>query len=76
MRAYMVSAPSHGTRIDISACAEPKGLSRDFLHANGFALRHALAFPIRAKASRSYRARKSNVDEEHKAEHRQDEQAA
>src|SRR5687767_13707392 len=58
MRAYMVSAPSHGTRIGISARAEPKRLSRDFLHANRVALRDALAVPIRAKACRrSYKAR-------------------
>ena len=76
MQAYMVSASQHGTCSGISTLAEPNRLSRDFLHADGFALRNALAVPIRAKARRGYRARKSNVGEEQQAEQRQDEQSA
>ena len=76
MRAYMVSPPQHGTCRGISARAQPNQLSRDFLHANRFALRNALAVPVRAKARCGYRARKSNVGEEQKAEQRHDEQRA
>jgi len=52
-------------------------LSRRFLYANWVALRDAFTVPIRAKACRrGYKSRKSNVGEEQKTEHRQDEQRA
>ena len=60
----------------IASLAANARLSRDFLHANRFALRDALTVPIRAKARRGYKARKSNVGEEQKAQHHHDEQSA
>jgi hypothetical protein len=76
MPAYMVSAPATWNLQRYFPIAEPNRLSRDFLHANRLALRDALAVPIRAKARRGYKARKSNVGEDQKAEHRHDEQGA